>query len=177
MGDSNAADRDEISKLVGDATIAWTGIEHTWMLIFRFLLGAENECADAVYFAVRNSSTQRSMVKALARVTLRDRPMLLDETKKLIKATNDKGGWRNAFIHGFYGYEVSWNEANPEASMEVSELMIIDSGPNHLGGKNLQAELRRLIAEFRSHNHEIIALWHKMISTLSADRRRESGLE
>lgn len=151
----------EIVKLIGEATVSWNGIEHGWMLIFQWLLSAPNrECAEAAFFAVNSSAAQRRMVGAMAEIALKDNTPHLEEVRDLLDVTGKQSGWRNAFIHGFYGYEF-WENEKTKALVQ-SALMVIDSGPNKLNSKDLQAELQRLIPRFNQISQKVLELWRRL---------------
>ncbi len=147
---------DPIYKLIGEATVAWNGIDHGWMLVFQALLGAPQRHAKAIYRAIRTNSAQRDMITALARAAYRDNGTMCDKIVQLANETGHEGGSRNALSHGFYGIDVFEVEGSHE--WEISSLKIIDYPKGSLTDKDLEVELPPIIARFNNLASRIFAL-------------------
>ena len=147
---------DTIYKLIGEATVAWNGVEHGWMLVFQALLGAPQRHAKAIYRAVLSNAAQRDMIEALARAAYRDNDAMRDKVVKLLKETGQESGWRHSFAHGFYAIDVY--EVAGKPGYAFSPLKIIEDARGRLGGKNLETELVPLIAKFNNLGGRVFAL-------------------
>ena len=154
---------DVIYNLIGEATVAWNGIEHGWMLVFQALLGAPESRAKAAYLAVTNSSTQRDMIAALAKIIFLDGSTMSNKIGTLLEKTGKKSGWRNSFSHGFYGVDVY--KVAEHDGLQISPLKVIDGMPrNRLIDKDLEAELRKLIPEFNTLATDVFGLYQEIPS-------------
>ena len=145
---------DRIYKLIGEATVAWNGIEHGWMLVFQTLLGVSQDRAKATYRAIISNAAQRAMISALAKAVFHNDQAMSDKIVNLANETGKESGWRNAFAHGFYGIDVY--EVDGQLEYEISPLKIIEDTRGKLQDKDLETELPSLIAKF---NELALKVW------------------
>lgn len=164
---------DELVRLVGAATVAWSGIEDTWLAMFKWLLfekmgylvepdtaqvpsavgggGEFSRRAEAVYFSITSSVAQLQMVGALARVVLEDRPAQQSRVFKAISETGKLRGWRNAIAHAVYGPELlSMTKEGSIRSARIGRMTIVPQGTHRLVGKDPYAEIPKLIERFKA---------------------------
>jgi hypothetical protein len=87
------------AAMLGHVSVAWNDVH--WMLyrIFDVLSSMPTHQSQAVFFAIKADSTQRDVVQALAKVSLRSHSELLTQFTELMKQIGRIAGDRNAALH------------------------------------------------------------------------------
>lgn len=109
----------KLPELIGQVTIAYNEVQFLWLLLFSEFLWGDRALARSMFQALRNDSSQRDIIAAAAEVTLSDNPKVLEETRRLMRVTNDLVAERNAAIHTFWDRELSTGRYVPTPSLRA----------------------------------------------------------
>lgn len=107
----------EHAALIGGVTIAWNDLNYILSYLFRIFTGMPEDKATAVYFTPKSDSTQRALLKAVAKIALKSHPKLWLAFKKSLDRINDLAGERNAATH------TSWAVQFPDPKVIPASFM------------------------------------------------------
>ncbi len=145
-------------ELIGRATVAWSRVELIWTMLFVSLLDAPREQADAIYHSLKSSAAQREMTLALAATVLSSHNDILVALGKINCSMGKLSGDRNAMMHAKY----AGSDNGPTVD-------VFSVGQNRLVGKDLNAELPRIIEESNSLHDAIWTLLARVCAALGRD--------
>jgi len=103
----------QAAETIGRVTIAWNEAHFVLAALFNSLSGADMRQSEAIYYAIKNESAQRDIIRAVANVTLENHPAILSRLTTALSRIGELSGRRNAAIHTVWAFSIPRNKMLP----------------------------------------------------------------
>ncbi len=127
---AEVAERDpDLMQIWGQINNAWDDIERLLYNAFDAMLSEETSFAtQAVFYSQHSHAARRSMVEALARYALMNRPTTARKLKNALKRIEARSKDRNSLAHGHwtYGKDLATGEHGPQRMCIGSNIIADD---------------------------------------------------
>src|ERR1700730_2372270 len=144
---------DQHAAMLGHVSVAWNDVH--WMLyrIFDVLSSMPTDQSKAAFFAIKADSTQRDIIQALAKVSLRPHPELLTQFTELMKRISRVAGDRNAATHTMWATHYPSRMVTPHPWVPTSGVLADD----------YETQFTKMTEDLRNIFRELIPLYDRLL--------------